>query len=199
MTNLYDIILPKISEATYEAYLTPKDEQRIELETLNNSNISYLPTETITNSSSLQFRKAAEKLAYFFKREFIYDFPGFTATEANSYLSVDLIKPSPRVYLWSHSQIWMNHANYFPITGAVCFRWREWKDAPSAWTLTWAWFHPYLRRKGNLSEMWPYFLARYGNFPVESPYSDAMINFLKKHNHYPYGATRNNTDHRKIK
>jgi hypothetical protein len=48
------------------------------------------------------------------------------------------------------------------------------------WALGWAWFHPYARRRGYLSQAWPYFRKRFGGFILEPPLSEAMEAFVAK-------------------
>lgn len=65
--------------------------------------------------------------------------------------------------------------------GSVCFYPRQSEcDAATWWVLKWAWSHPYARDKGFLSEAWPYFKARFGDFNVEEPLSAGMRHFLRK-------------------
>ncbi|MGE6758263.1 hypothetical protein ACQKGO_09650 [Corallococcus interemptor] len=65
--------------------------------------------------------------------------------------------------------------------GAVCLRNIGTTDAPR-WTMQWAWFHPFARGRGKLSDFWPTLKATYGNFTVEKPLSSTMKAFLAKHN-----------------
>lgn len=51
---------------------------------------------------------------------------------------------------------------------------------PHAWSMTWVWLHPFERRRGHLSKVWPFMTARYGSFAVDRP-SPAMRAFLTRH------------------
>ena len=68
--------------------------------------------------------------------------------------------------------------------GAVGMRWKryEFTDMPEAegWFMTWAWFHPNERRKGYLSNAWPYILKLFPDFMPQPPATMAMGSFLKK-------------------
>jgi hypothetical protein len=52
-------------------------------------------------------------------------------------------------------------------------------------TARWIWLHPYYRRKGILSESWPMFVDRFGDFQVELPLSEAMESFMEKVSKFP--------------
>jgi len=99
-----------------------------------------------------------------------FDFPPYTANESD----FDA-KPSPdRVLVFSKSQPGTD-AVYF--IGAVGVRWAEWSDAPPCWSLTWAWLHPYERRKGHLTRAWPILIEMFPNPHMEPPLSEAMERF----------------------
>lgn len=66
------------------------------------------------------------------------------------------------------------------IVGACAFRDRSTKDK-KRWGLQWVWICPKERRKGHLDKRWPIFRKRFGDFVVESPVSEAMQAFLRKH------------------
>ena len=65
--------------------------------------------------------------------------------------------------------------------GAVSFHYVTWTDEPAGWHLNFAWVAPPWRRKGVLTKRWPRWLATYGEFTLEQPFSAAMVNFLAKH------------------
>jgi hypothetical protein len=120
----------------------------------------------VTRPSPRKVRLVVQDFAYYFRREFGYDFVQFAATERDNYKAYLFANPSnewPRVW-----------------AGACCFRWRDYKDIGSCWSLQWAWLHPYLRRKGIFGAAWDKFRSEMGKFFTEPPYSDAMVAFLRK-------------------
>ena len=62
------------------------------------------------------------------------------------------------------------------LIGCACFRNR----ADIGWALAWVWLHPFARRKGLLQDAWPAFVAEYGDFAVEPPLSQPMVQFMEK-------------------
>jgi hypothetical protein len=73
--------------------------------------------------------------------------------------------------------------------GACCFNWVEWQDAPPGYSLDWIWIHPFYRRVGLLSKVWPFFQETYGRFWVQKPHSLAMARFLNKQGYQAPVAT----------
>ena len=68
------------------------------------------------------------------------------------------------------------------IFGGGCFRYRKYKDqTDNRWQLQWVWLHPYARSKGIMAALWPAFLEKFGDFPVERPVSKDMKGFIKKY------------------
>jgi len=65
--------------------------------------------------------------------------------------------------------------------GAVGFEHVTWTNGPPSWHLNFAWIAPPWRRKGVMARRWPQWLATYGEFTLEEPFSAAMANFLAKH------------------
>lgn len=125
---------------------------------------------TVTARSPLKHRQAVESVAKFFRREFHYDFVQYRAVDE---------EPNCTAYLW-RARGWLGESN--TVVGGCCFRWVKWRDAPDGWSLSWIWLHPYERRRGRLTEAWPYFRAKFGDFHIERPVSSAMQGFLKKIN-----------------
>jgi hypothetical protein len=117
-------------------------------------------------ASGRSLRKAVHELAKLFRREFGYDFVQWSVKETN---------PRTEAFLWC-SESW----SFQVPLGAVCFRWREWKDAPAGWSLDWIWMHPFERRHGHLSTAWPFFSKLYGDFHVAPSLSPAMSSFVEK-------------------
>jgi len=116
----------------------------------------------------ISLRKAVYSCALFFRRELCYDFVQYDVNEE------DLRSCA---FLWvSEPDVTEKHN----VLGAYCFRWREYKDADPLWSMQWAWLHPYARDHGLMTKAWPYFLARFGWFDVEPPYSQTMRYVLRK-------------------
>jgi len=127
----------------------------------------------VTYGSPKKIREAVRKIAVYFRREGGYDFTQYDVEDKTKHETYVFHRPtvSRRSCQWGSE-----------IFGAVCFRWRDdWEDVSSRWCLQWVWLHPYFRHKGYLQEVWPQFLERYGrDFFPETPYSGAMIGFLRK-------------------
>jgi len=133
----------------------------------------------VTAASSPVLRRAVECIAYYFRREFAYDFL--------QYCSLETVDDGHRAYIWADPDT-LNEQDKITVFGACCSRWRRWEDAPpnlpsKSYALQWIWLHPYQKRKGILEKAWPYFLARFHPFVPEGPHSPAMEAFLTKH-HY---------------
>lgn len=144
----------------------------ISMPRLNYSGISSDTPILVTRSSSLKARKAVERVAVYFRREFEYDFVQFSALEKDD---------DYRAYLWTPGSLRRYLGEEAVVVGACCFRWRQWENAPHGWALQWVWFHPYARRQGYLSDAWANFRSLYGQFFIEPPLSQAMEAFLLKH------------------
>ena len=123
----------------------------------------------VSLSEPLKYRKAVEKLAYYFRREFGYDFPPYHARSTTDV-----------VFMWIGMDF-DNIGNKKSVGYGVCAFDYETCGADRHWFLTWAWLHPYERRKGHLSKALPYFEERFGDFGVQYPLSESMENFLAKH------------------
>ena len=161
MRTHYDIKLPTVPEGWVK---WPEDESPTEAA----RRIDELVC--VTTKSSKRLRRAVYDIAYLFKNELDFDFPqyGYKGQEEET---------SARAYLW-----WRSDCGYHTglgrlaiMFGACCFR-----DRGDHWGLQWVWVHPYERRKGHLSRAWPYFGERFGVFVPETPFSTAMVSFLKK-------------------
>jgi hypothetical protein len=131
----------------------------------------------ISPRSAIGARKALEKLAYYFRREFQYDFI--------LYHSAAPMDPRDRAFLVT----WQYHDHRAAI-GAIVFRWRKYEDAPHDLALQWLWLHPYLRRHGLLSTCWPSLREPLGDFYIEGPTSRAMADFLTKMGECPRCGVR---------
>jgi hypothetical protein len=119
----------------------------------------------VTDESSNTARKAVEKLAWYFKREEGYDFVQYLATERD---------PEARAFLFTAQDWGRDDAEASVGLGACCFTRRDCGRA-----LQWIWLHPYVRRQGILTKVWPFFRERYGDFVVEPPLNDGMKGFMK--------------------
>ena len=128
----------------------------------------------VTYQSPYHHRFAVEQCARHFRREMHYDFCQFNAMR----------KPGDKKFIEYEAYLFHRTKDqllfeFSPtkavISGACCF----YKE--SSWYLDWVWFHPYFRRVGFLSQAWPYFISRYGNFKVTKPLSSHMESFIAKH------------------
>jgi hypothetical protein len=134
--------------------------------------------EPVGYSSPIAYRKAAERLAYCFRREFDYFFVQYEAKEAN-FSGFKVMHD--RVLMFGKLDQSTSEPNTRTLFfGAVCVRWMEWSNAPACWTLDWAWFHPYERRKGHMTKAWPYIVQMFPDLWVSHPRSAAMEAFLVK-------------------
>ena len=125
----------------------------------------------VTRCSPLGLRRRVEKFARYFRSEFDYDFVPFNAMETEEDENDDY-----QAYLFP------NESNHDPRVwaGAVCFRWRDFGDLGSRWSLQWVWFHPFMRNRGILTAAWDRLHNDLGDFFVEPPFSPAMLGFLRR-------------------
>ena len=114
-------------------------------------------------NSQLSLRKEVERLAHYFRQEFDYDFVQFSTHDKDRRYTA---------YLFGNHEVWY---------GACCFRKRR-VPGYEFEALQWIWMHPFMRNKGHLSREWKTLRENHGDFYVESPISDSMIQFLKSHN-----------------
>lgn len=121
----------------------------------------------VTKRSPLSHRRAVFRFAQYFRREMGYDFVQYG-------LDGEEDDPHCTAYLWQSMSA--RYGIEAPCYGAACFRERE-EGGPA---LQWVWIHPYLRRKGLLSDAWNMFEERHPRFAVELPLSPAMLAFLEK-------------------
>jgi len=131
--------------------------------------------DVVTSRSPVTERRSVEAIAVYFKREFGYDFVQFSSGSGRFRESEDV-----RAFVWSDIGKHRMGIEDRWVTGATCFRWREYLDAPSGYAMQWIWLHPYVRHQGLLTSAWPFFRARFGDFVCEPPLSDAMSRFLEK-------------------
>lgn len=129
--------------------------------------------QSVNYKENISLRRAVYRFASYFRREFCFDFVQYSLTrEKHNEDEVTL------AYLFSELEYTHKRISY----GACCFRYRDktfWKNISPHWGMQWIWIHPYMRGKGLLTEFWPYFEEKYGNFMLERPVSKAMESFLK--------------------
>lgn len=121
----------------------------------------------VSHDSTIAWHEFVYTCAKAFKREFGYD-------------TVQWVQPFGRSCRESKGFAEVFTDEEGNAVGAVGFRWRQYKDAPSRWAMQWAWFDPTARRKGLLGRHWSVLRKRYGDFDVETPISPAMMAFLVK-------------------
>ena len=114
---------------------------------------------------TMQRRKAVEKIGRYFRREFRYDFIPYSAHDPGD---------NEVAFLWLQED-WDWQGKRMVAYGACAFD--QWADG---WCLAWVWFHPYERGRGHLSEAWPYFQRRFGDFFLQEPISIGMHEFLRR-------------------
>lgn len=162
MTNsFYTISLPKIRLDSYD-----------DLEVIENAKIQTPAPPSLIGvnfRSAKNLRRAVYTLARNFRREFEYDFVQYG-------VDGDDRDETCRAFLWARAETNTTGQAF----GGCCFRRRDWEDAEPGYCLTWIWMHPYMRNKGFLTESWPYFKERFGDFTIEPPISHAMEGFLRK-------------------
>jgi hypothetical protein len=123
----------------------------------------------VTRRSKKSIRLATEILAAYFRREFDYDSRQYDHDEETD--------DADRIFLIQGGEMYCQRL----AVGAICFRWREYRDGRHGLALSWIWLHPYLRRTGLLTKCWGHLRNLYGDFLVAQPLSKAMKEFLKKH------------------
>ena len=166
--NRLDIITPVLDRAL--DLNKPVQGMRELLEIRNHEQESRQETKLylIMKKTPLPARKAAEIIAYYFRREFHYDGPAYVANDNGDVRD--------RLFLFIQEEDWETHS----VVGAIGFRWEKYTDAPEQLVLSWVWIHPFLRRQGILTTYWDLFKKLYGDFRVQPPRSPAMEAFLEK-------------------
>lgn len=124
--------------------------------------------ELVIDSSPIWMHRQMYERAFRFKREMQFDFTQWEGSARHKNKC-----PESQAYLFGD-----HTAAYGPgaIVGACAF----WKDE-ARWRLRWVWVCPKMRRAGVLTRRWPQFLARYGDFELDMPLSQAMVTFIGKH------------------
>ena len=161
MKTRYDIVLPTTPHVRVR---WPEDEQRtgkaLELDEL----------VCVTSRSYKRLQYSVWKIACLFRNEMNFAIPDY-------WHKGEAVGEDVRAYLWCKT------CDEYPtglgpsdvVIGGCCFYPHE-----DAWGLHWVWLHPFERRQGRLSRVWPYFEERFGSFVPMPPWSDAMRHFLKK-------------------
>jgi hypothetical protein len=129
--------------------------------------------ELVTTISPRWRHRQIYDRAVVFRREFHYDFVQWQSPKGDDDLKVHGFLLNDDTATFGHEA----------IVGACAFRWREYKNAAARWAMQWVWIAPKARRLGILSRRWPEFRARFGDFVLEPPLSEAMQAFADKHGH----------------
>ena len=127
----------------------------------------------IDRDSSLLPKQALAQLAVYFKREMHTDYLQFDENMFNDdkYTGFLLLKRADDLVL--------NENSSYPnrvIGGGIFY------DQGSVCNLDWVWIHPFFRNRNELSDRWPIFKRRFGNFIISQPISVHMQAFVKKNN-----------------
>jgi hypothetical protein len=109
-------------------------------------------------------RRAAEVLAYQFKRETPFDFAPYRADARNAAQEVWLLA-SPVVAV-GYSEA---------ISGAVGIVLR-----PEGWVVHWLWVHPWERGLGLIDSAWPQISGEYDDLDFEGPFTVAGAHLVKR-------------------
>lgn len=127
----------------------------------------------VTSSSPQEEKDALEQFAWYFKLEKKYNSKQY---DANNH-STNTVG-----YLFTDSAMDIQEEAYYQngmptrCSGGCAFQ-----KIGSDWVLCWVWIHPFYREQGVLSQQWTTFVDDMGDFFIESPISNAMESFLKKH------------------
>ncbi|RKQ90518.1 hypothetical protein C8N24_0323 [Solirubrobacter pauli] len=119
-------------------------------------------------TSPVGLRRAVQTLTDYASSE-LHSTPGVERCYDGNGYHAQAPNPSAEAWLWA-IEAWDEK----PRAIGVCVMLEH---APSTWALTWAWMHPFERRRGHLTKAWPYLQSRYGAFTVDQP-SAAMQAFL---------------------
>lgn len=170
--EMLDIRSPKIRSDTItkiDFFYPDRFKEEIFLSGVTGEKRCEYRIDRIDQNSMKSARLAVDVMARYFRREFSYDFVQYEANEISH--------SRDRIFLLT-----VNRYSHRLGVGAICFRWRVWRDAPPCLALAWVWINPFLRRKGILSTYWEAFRTLYGDFLCEPPLSPAMKTFLAKRN-----------------
>lgn len=126
----------------------------------------YPPATQVFGYSAISIKRTLEKYAYYFRREFHYDFLQYCAeTHIHDNDVKAFIFPDPKgKFYWA---------------GGCCFRFRNGQDK-NYWALQWIYVFPEYRGQGVVSAAWDTFLDEIPFFIVEEPVSITFQYFLLK-------------------
>lgn len=116
--------------------------------------------------SAISIKNTLEQYAYYFRREFHYDFVQYDAETHTHDREV-------KAYIFPDPQ------GKFYWVGGCCFRYRQ-KEDKNYWALQWIWVHPQYRGQGVAKAAWSTFEEEIGPFRIEAPVSISMQYFLLK-------------------
>jgi hypothetical protein len=170
LTYKLDLVMPKLKSHFRDPIPVRKIRPLRNLEKIPLDTPSeFLP---VYYNSKIEHRRAVYKMARYMATEFQYNLMyGYDGKGDES---------SSRAFLWLEDKRKYDHHQCTPVIGGCCFRLRRYKGKRAHWALQWVWLHPFKRRQGHLSKVWPYFKERFGDFEVEEPLSDEMSKFMNK-------------------
>lgn len=154
------IILPMINHGSYRTIMRY---------VVNHEHIcEFISVFAVNMKSQKKHRVAAERIAYYFKREFGYDFVPYNAADEDA-----------QIYGFINEQT-------DELIGCMCVRQKKTihsdKSEKMRWWIDWAWMHPYFRNKNIIGPFIPTLISLHPNPILETPLSKAAIAFAKKHN-----------------
>jgi len=170
----YDIRLPFVSSG----------KKQLNLNLYSKEKPHNAPFELIGTGSPLSWRKAVDEMALYFKHEMKCEFLGYNPYERDPLLMDDRMLVFTNTYpdvKQPTKEPPTGYAKRLFLFGVIAMRARKerWNSRPN-WTLDWVWFHPFERRRGHLTEAWPFLLQIYPDYKISEPLSIAMQAFLKK-------------------
>jgi hypothetical protein len=173
MRHLEQVSHPSLLATPYYRIDLPKIPQEYESETL----LTVLP------GSPLPLRREVDRFAYYFRREFHYDFVQFDAGKAAASdlecYSFDS-DSSYTAYLFADCEERAETNGGMFWVGAGCFRIRQYENLDNlpVEVFDWAWIHPYFRSRGILSSHWKRLRRRHGDFLMwQTPFSPTVRKF----------------------
>ena len=130
---------------------------------------------SISTQSAKRLRTHVERFARYFLREMHAGGMMFEAVESEK--SVGFIPYKAFLFVYQGHYV-----------GASCFRYRDDQDKETPWLFTWLWIHPFVRRRGVLTQTWTELNAQVGNFRLAPPVSLHMQTFLRKAEAWDHGS-----------
>lgn len=129
---------------------------------------NHADPELVVAESPIWMHREVHQRALQFKREFQYDFLQWEGSPRKKNLCPE-----------SHGYLFADHSDTCGLGAAVgaCAFWND----GDMWRMRWIWVCPSMRRSGVFAKRWAEFLQRYGDFEIDTPLSDAMAAFVKKH------------------